>query len=178
MQTLSGNRIKLRALEPEDLDFLFASENDEENWEISNTQVPFSKYILKLYIENSHLDIYEAKQLRLVIADLETNKPLGMIDLFDFEPFHHKAGLGIIINKEVRKKDIATEALQLLIPYAFKHLNLHQLYANITTDNQQSIRLFEKFNFTLAGIKKDWIYSSPNYKDEAIYQLILENNRI
>ncbi|PQJ23517.1 GNAT family N-acetyltransferase, partial [Tenacibaculum sp. SG-28] len=67
MQVLHGEHIRLRALEPEDLEFLFQIENNETFWEVSHTLIPFSKYILKQYIANAHQDIYEAKQLRLLI---------------------------------------------------------------------------------------------------------------
>lgn len=91
MQTLKGPLLKLRTLEPEDLEFLYQIENDESFWEISHTQKPFSKYILKKYIENGHLDIFEAKQLRLIIEEKSTKKQIGMIDLFDFNPQHKRA---------------------------------------------------------------------------------------
>ena len=69
--TLKGKNIHLRALEPEDLDFLYEIENNESIWEVSNTQTPYSKWVLKNYLENAHQDIYEAKQLRLVIVLLK-----------------------------------------------------------------------------------------------------------
>lgn len=171
MATLLGEHISLRALEPEDINFLFSVENDESFWEISSTQLPFSKYILKNYIENAHQDIYEAKQYRFVICD-ENNKPVGMIDLFEFEPQHNRVGVGLLILPEFQGKGYAKEALELIIEYAFARLNVHQIFANITSDNIKSISLFEKFNFKLAGIKKDWIFFDKNYKDEILYQLI------
>lgn len=174
MQTLKGNNIALRAIEPEDLTFLFKIENDESFWEISHTQAPFSKFVLKQYLENAHLDIYEAKQLRLIIEENSTHKPIGMIDLFDFNPRHKRAGIGILIQPEQQQKGFASEALQLLIKYSFTFLNLHQLYANIATNNNKSIGLFTKHNFQEIGIKKDWIYSDDNYKDEILFQLIHE----
>lgn len=172
MKTLKGKNINLRPLEPEDLQFLYDSENEESNWKISGTLVPYSKYLLKNYIENSHQDIYEAKQARLVIESNKESTPIGMIDLFDFDPLHKRAGVGILINPIYQHKGFASEALQLLISYAFHYLNLHQLYANITVDNTNSLRLFEKFNFQCIGIKKDWIYHNQTYTDEATYQLI------
>lgn len=172
MQTLKGNLVKLRALEPEDLQFIFDTENDEKHWEVSATQAPYSKYILKNYLKNTHLDIYEVKQQRLVIADIISDHPVGMIDLFEFDPQHKRAGVGVLILEQHQEKGFAQESLKLLISYAFHYLNLHQLFANITTDNRKSISLFEKLNFTCAGVKKDWIYSNKEYKDEALYQLI------
>lgn len=172
MQTLKGKKILLRALEPEDLEFLYAIENDETFWEVSQTNTPFSKYILKLYLENAHLDIYEAKQLRLIVEENTSKNQVGMIDLFDFDAKNQKAAVGILIHNTYQQKGFAKEALQLLINYAFSVLNLHQLYANITAENTKSIRLFEDTNFKKAGIKKDWIYTNNGFKDEILYQLI------
>ena len=171
MATLIGKNISLRALEPEDLDFLFTTENDEFFWKVSSTQIPYSKHILKNYIENAHQDIYEAKQYRFVICDIE-NTPVGMIDLFEFEPQHSRVGVGLLILPTYQSNGYASEALGLIIDYSFTHLNTHQLFANIASDNLRSISLFEKFNFKQVGIKKDWIFKDTIYNDEILYQLI------
>ncbi|PHS53761.1 MAG: GNAT family N-acetyltransferase [Lutibacter sp.] len=171
MSILQGKNINLRALEPEDIDFLFSTENDESFWEISSTQIPFSKYILQKYIENAHQNIYEAKQYRFVICNRH-NKPVGTIDLFDFNPQHLRVGIGILITSKYQSKGYGFEALEIIIAYAFNYLNVHQIYANITSDNLTSISLFEKFQFKKVGIKKDWMYSNSTFKDEILYQLI------
>jgi diamine N-acetyltransferase len=171
MATLHSKNSNLRALEPEDLDFLFSAENDESFWEISGTQIPYSKYILQKYIENAHQDIYEAKQYRFVICNTQ-NIPVGMIDLFDFNPQHKRVGVGILILPQYQGKGFASEALEMVIDYAFLYLNVHQIFANIIADNDKSITLFEKFNFKKVGIKKDWIFADDSYKDEILCQLI------
>jgi diamine N-acetyltransferase len=172
MEYLKGENSNLRALEPEDLEFLYTIENNESFWEISHTQTPFSKYLLKQYLENAHLDIFEAKQLRLLIEEKSTKRQIGLIDLFDFNPQHKRAGIGILIHPDFQKNGFAFEALSILIDYAFKYLNLHQLYANITANNSKSISLFTKHKFKKVGIKKDWILSEGKFKDEILFQLI------
>ncbi|MDN3725423.1 GNAT family protein [Aequorivita sp. SDUM287046] len=173
MTTLKGTKIFLRALEPSDLDFLYILENDESLWEVSNTTIPYSKYILKQYLENSHRDIFDVKQLRLVICENESKTVVGFIDLFDFEPKHSRVGIGIaIFSEENKRKGFASEALKLTCNYAFTHLNIHQIFAGITTENHSSIQLFEKAGFERTGIKKDWIFSKGRYKSEYLYQLI------
>jgi len=175
MKTLTGNTVYLRALEPTDLDFLFQLENNEAVWEVSNTTSPFSRFVLKQYLENSHKDIYEAKQLRLVICISESNKAIGCIDLFNFEPKHKRVGVGILIaSEENKQKGFSFEALQLLKNYVFSHLELHQIYAGIIEDNTASIKLFEKAGFIKTGTKKDWISSKGIFKNELQYQLINE----
>lgn len=171
MKTLKGEHIILRALEPEDLDFLYQIENNESFWEISHTQTPFSKYILRQYLENAHLDIYESKQLRFLIEEKSTKKQVGMIDLFDFNPQHKRAGIGILIHPDFERKGFASETLSILINYSFYHLQLHQLYANISSSNSKSLKLFKKHKFEEVGVKKDWILSEGKFKDEVLFQL-------
>lgn len=175
MLTLKGEKVYLRALEPEDLDFLFAVENDEEFWKVSATSTPFSRYMLKQYLENSHRDIFEVKQLRLVICEND-DTAAGFIDLFDFEPQHGRAAVGILIKDEFRRsKGFGSEALNLLIKYCFRRLELHQVYAHVGVDNSASRILFENAGFLPTGRKKDWMKIDGNYQDEFIYQLINKN---
>jgi diamine N-acetyltransferase len=172
MNLLSDNTIRLRALEPEDLDLLFSVENNPEFWEVSSTQTPFSRALLKKYIDNAFMDLYEAKQLRLVITERESGTAMGIVDLFNYEPMHQRAGVGVLILDQYRNKGIAKQALKLFIEYAFTHLELHQLYANILSDNVKSMRLFESLNFEKIGRKKDWIKFDGTFKNVELYQLI------
>lgn len=173
MITLQGKTIYLRALEPEDLEFIFAIENDESIWEFSNTQTPYSRYLIRQYLENAQQDIYEAKQLRLAICNNNDFKAIGLIDLFEYDPRNNRAGIGIIIKDEGnRNQGIGSQALELLIQYSFKQLNLNQLFANINPENEASVTLFTNFGFEKIGLKKQWNLINGVYKDEAIFQLI------
>lgn len=173
MLTLHGKSIYLRALEPNDLEFLYAMENNESIWEVSNTQTPYSRFLIRQYLKNAHQDIYEAKQLRLAICRNQDFPAIGLIDLFDFDPKNNRAGVGIVIqNEEDRNSGTGGEALNLVIRYSFQQLNLNQLYANIGEDNTASLALFTKFGFQQIGIKKQWNLVDGKYKDEILFQLI------
>ncbi|GGE20103.1 GNAT family N-acetyltransferase [Psychroflexus salis] len=171
MRSLKGNKVILRALEPEDLLFLDEIENNEKYWHLSNSQTPFSKYVLKRYLEHALEDIYTSKQLRLVITNLNENA-VGFIDLYDFDPKNNRAGVGIIIHEKFRQKGFAFEALDILTNYAFAHLNLHQLYAGINHNNIASLQLFQKLDFEIVGLKKEWNYFNDAYHDEYLLQKI------
>ncbi|MBE16867.1 MAG: GNAT family N-acetyltransferase [Cytophagaceae bacterium] len=174
MNTLEGTTIYLRALEPDDLDNLYRIENDERLWALSETQIPFSQYALKSYLDNAHRDIYEVKQLRLAICTQSDHSLVGLIDIFDFDPLHLRAGVGILIAQQAnRKQGYGRQALELLIAYARTHLQLHQLYANIGANNHPSIQLFEKCGFSQSGIKKDWRRFGQSFTDELFYQYLL-----
>ena len=166
-------KITLRALEPEDLELLYEWENNNSYWVISNTVTPFSKFTLKRYLKHSHKNIYETGQLRLMIELIGEKKTIGAIDLFDFDPFHKRAGIGILIADETqRRKGYASMALKCLIQYCFTTLQLHQLYCNILANNTESIDLFEKLGFVRIGIKKEWVQTADGYLDEYMFQLI------
>ncbi|MEL7589228.1 MAG: GNAT family N-acetyltransferase [Prolixibacteraceae bacterium] len=170
---LSYGKVRLRSLEPEDLELLYLWENDPSIWKVSNTLVPFSRFILRQYIEESHRDIFETKQLRLIIESPE-GKAAGAIDLFDFDPYHQRAGIGILIyDAGDRRNGLASDTLYLVCSYAENTLGLHQLYANIGVDNPGSRLLFEKAGFQVSGTKKDWLRTPDGWVDECIMQKIL-----
>lgn len=171
---LHNESVYLRALEPLDIDFLYGIENNVALWPLSDTQIPFSRDVLIRYIENAQQDLYTAKQLRLVICTQALQKPIGFIDLFDFEPMHLRAGVGIVILKSERGKGYGKKAVQLLCNYAKEAFFMHQLYANVAADNAASIQLFTSLDFKQIGIKKEWQKTSAGYKDEILFQCILK----
>ena len=167
--------INLRAIEPGDIDLIFQWENDKSIWHLSNTIAPFSRYVLTKYIDSAHLDIYQTRQLRLMIdyIDSGVSRTVGAIDLFDFEPFHLRAGIGVVIGDiQDRGKGIASLALDQLIVYTFETLQLKQVYCNILEDNQASLKLFEKHGFRQIGLKKSWVKTNDGFKDEYMLQLV------
>lgn len=171
---LADERILLRAPEPEDLDTLYRWENDTKLWQYGNTMAPLSKYILREYIRESAKDIYTTRQLRLMIV-LQENPavPVGAVDLFDFDPLHLRAGVGILMDEKFRQQGLAVNSIQLVLEYARIQLGLHQLYCHITSNNLASIQLFERMGFIQTGSKKHWTRIGTGWHDELIYQCLL-----
>ncbi len=168
------NKINLRALELDDLEFLFEIENDSKFQKISSSILPFSKHYLEKYIMESNLDIFLEKQFRFVIC-IENNNPIGLIDLFDFDPINHRAGIGIVIINTHRKKGYALESVKLIEDISKKDLQIHQLYVSVGVDNKSSLNLFKKLGYLEIGVKKDWNYVNGQYIDELLFQKILSN---
>ena len=165
--------IKLRALEPEDIDILFSIENDSSLWKYSNRNEPYSKYTLNKYIKIQNQDISESRQKRFVLSNNEKNV-LGFIDLFDFEPYHRRAGIGLVILSNYRNKGLGYKGLQLLENHSKLYYNLHLLYANVASENKLSNLLFKKMKYNLVGVKKKWNYYNNSFHDECLYQKILD----
>ncbi len=175
MKFLEGKRITLRPIEIDDLEALYKWENDSENWHTSNNLNPHSRFFLEQYILNASNNIFEDKQLRLVIADKE-GRQIGIIDLFDFDPHHKRAAVGIIIGKEYRYQGYGSEALSLLIVYASKVLNLQQLYCGVGVQNEHSMKLFQNKGFIVTGTRKSWRLQERKWLDEHFLQLIFDQH--
>ena len=184
---LENENIKLRALEPEDLDVVYEWENDTQLWHLGGTMAPYSRYELKQYILSTK-DIYEAKQLRLIIekkfykdnsstvtldnGDNDMPVRVGLIDLYDFDPHNRRAAIGILIDKAFQMKGLAGEALSLLCKYAFSFLKIHQLYAYIPVKNEPSVKLFSRHGFAKRGQLPDWVQTDDGYEDVLFVSLI------
>jgi diamine N-acetyltransferase len=158
---ISGKKILLRALEPSDIGIMYDWENDPLNWPVSGTLTPFSRYTMEQFVNAANQDIFTNKQLRLAIdrkaEDRGAAETIGYIDLYDFDPAHLRAGVGILVgNKDHRRKGYALESLQMLSQYAYMTLRLHQLYCHIHVNNEPSIRLFSAAGFKCAGELVDW----------------------
>ncbi len=172
---LQGPRIRLRAPEPGDAPILYEWENDPSVWRVSNTAAPFSMHQIEEYIFSSVFDLNTARQLRFMISyrsGEDNEMPVGTADLFDFEPLHQRAGIGVFIQEAHRGAGYAKEAIGLLCEYAFGHLGLHQLYCHIAADNTASIRLFEGLGFERCGTLRDWVKDGGQWKESLMFQLI------
>lgn len=171
--------IRLRACEPEDLETMYQIENDTTLWDVSYTTVPYSRYALRQYLEQSTNDIFADKQLRLMIADKNSKEVVGIVDLADFDPLHNRAAAGIVVQKAYRQRGIGQQALQQLLTYTFRFLHLHQLYAYIAIDNQACLHLFTQCGFTQSTLLKDWLKSdNGTYKDAYLLQCFNPENQL
>lgn len=169
---LKSNKIKLRAVEPEDLDLMYLVENDTELWRCGQTTVPFSHYALKQYIAETTNDFFHDRQLRLVIEKADGTS-VGFVDLQNYNPQHHRAEVGIVIVPEQQRQGLASEALRLLAGYVSVHLGIHQLYALVPEENEASVALFEKCSYKKTATLQDWLNSPTGWQSVVVFQKII-----
>lgn len=166
--------IIIRAAEPNDATLIYNWENDREIWRVSETYMPYSLYQIEQFLFNNN-DLFSTRQIRFVIERKNDNTNIGCIDLYDFDPIHMRAGVGILLQKDFRKQGYAKEALELLLDYCFNTLMLKQVYCLIDTLNTDSINLFKKIGFEQCGLRKEWIRTPDGFIDEIELQYINKN---
>ena len=170
-QWLKDDIVSLRSPEPEDLELMYAMENDTTLWSAGNATLPYSRYTLRAYLEQSKQDLITERQARFVIETAEGDRA-GMIDLADYDPINSRAEVCIGLLGKYRGKGIATRSLNLLCLYAFGKLHINQLYAFVPDWNSDSHILFEKAGFEQSGILKQWQRGSNGYNDVLLMQKI------
>jgi len=177
MAYLENKDILLRALEPEDLDILYKWENNSELWKCSSTLTPYSKFALRDYLINSLHSIIHTRQLRLMAVEKESHLAVGTVDLYDFDPIHQRAGIGILVDIHHRHKGLGTVILHLAADYAFSMLHLNQLYAYIPVSNTASFNLFCKCGYEPTGLLKSWLKFSAGFEDVHLMQLMKNGDK-
>lgn len=164
--------MKLRAIEPEDLDLLYQIENNTELWQVGSTNVPYSRYTLHDYIATSSDDIYADRQVRMVVENDE-GECVGLADLVRFDPQHLRAEVGIVILPAYRRKGYGEAAIMKLADYAQRVVHLHQIYVVIDTSNEPALALFRKMGFETKNTLNDWLFDGRKYHDALLLQRFL-----
>ncbi len=175
MTALEGALVRLRAVEPGDIEAMYLWENDPAVWRVSGTTAPFSRHTLLRFVAEQQYDILQTRQQRLVIETLDDTHTVGALDLFEIDALNSRAGLGILIHPAgERGKGYAADAVAIVCRYARTTLRLHQLWCSIETDNAASLALFRRAGFAETGRRRDWTWTPEGYRDEAVLQKILE----
>ena len=169
---IEGALCRLRALEPEDAERMYAWENDPEVWHVSGTTAPFSRHTLARFIEEQRFDIYATRQLRLII-EAPDGRSVGALDIFDFDPQMRRFGIGILIyDRSDRRQGYAASAVEAVKRYGRDTLGVHQIWCSASEDNRASLALFGKAGFEICGRRRDWILTPEGYRDDIMMQWI------
>ena len=147
-------------------------ENDPHSWRAGNTLAPYSRYALRRYIEQSTDDLYTTRQLKLVVEHRASGTGVGVIDLFNFDPYHRRIELGVLVDADWRRQGVATAAVRLALEYALDFLHLHQVYCVVDETNTASRDMLLAAGLTQGGVWKDWLWEGDGYHNALLLQKI------
>ena len=173
MMFISEENISLRIAEPEDAQQIYDWENDRNLWQVSETSCPTSLFQIEQFLLGNG-DLYANRQLRLMIGLKDIARPIGSIDLFDFDPVNSRVGIGVLVENGYRGNGYAAKAIKLCVEYLFKDVMVHQVHCIIDENNLESRHLFEGLGFQACEKRKDWTKTVDGYTDVMFYQLLNE----
>jgi diamine N-acetyltransferase len=172
MLSIVGDKCRLRALEPSDLELLYLWENDPEVWRVSGSCGPVSRERLQHFIEEQNYDIYATRQMRLIVES--QGMAVGTLDIVDFDPQNSHFGIGILIYaNENRRLGFASSAIEAIKEYGRTTLFVNQIWASVAEDNTPSVELFRVCGFEECGRRKAWLRREEGYIDEIEFQCLL-----
>ncbi|MGC6480410.1 MAG: GNAT family N-acetyltransferase [Flavobacteriaceae bacterium] len=171
---MTRGSVHLRALEPEDIDFLFAVENQAKWLSLTAHKVPLSRFVLEQYLAEAQLPLEQTKQFRFGV-DHSKNGLVGLIDLYDFDPHHRRAAVAIVTAEQFQGHGYALQSLQALETYVRDVLNIHQLYAEVLEDNVAAKQLFEKYHYQPTATFKDWWFAQGKFHNIQLYQKFIHD---
>lgn len=164
--------IRLRALEPEDLDLLYAIENASDVRAISQHTALLSRHSLRHFLANTTYDIHTDGYIRLVAIN-EADSPVGLVDLTDYAPRDSRAELGIALLPTMRGKGYARAAIAALCHYAKETLALRLLTATTLASNAKAHRLLLDCHFKQVATLPQWYIRTQATEDGRVYTKFL-----
>ncbi|MDD2591711.1 MAG: GNAT family protein [Erysipelotrichaceae bacterium] len=108
----------------------------------------------------------------LSIIKIENDEFIGHISLFNPKKYELGATMGIYINKENRFKGYGSEAIKLLLSYAFDELNYHFVRVEVFAYNQDAVKTYEKCGFKQVGKWRQSRYHHGVYHDIILMDII------
>lgn len=171
-------RIRLRALEPEDVDRVYLWENLPGMREYGGVVAPLSRHQIWEYAMNYDANPLASGQLRLIVEVRRPSEsegegvyvPCGMIDLYDIDARNRRGMVGIMIAPQFRGLGIGAGALAELERYCAGALALRELGAEVATDNEVSAALFRGAGYSEVGRRPRWYVRRDGYAGAVMLQ--------
>ncbi len=176
MPRLVGDRVVLREYRSDDFASLRAWVTDAEAsrhltgiFDPPHTE-EMTRAFLESVLQRSNRDMYH-----FIIARVEDESYLGQIDLRIKDRVAGRADFGVIIPERAnRGKGFGTEAIRLLVDFAFSRLNLHRVELEVFADNDHAIRVYEQLGFRHEGRHRDYFYRDGAYQDAVSMAMVRE----
>ena len=172
----SGEKVRLRAMEMEDLDDIIKNFNNLELRQYLNSQIPISKHAERQWVERTAtMDPWRDGGMTLVIEDKKSGAFLGTVSLFDISKQHKRAEFGIAIHKpENLGKGYGTDATRVMLWVAFQILGLNSVNLISLDINERGQRAYEKAGFKRTGVYRQGAYLKGAFHDFIIMDILKE----
>ncbi len=171
MESLQTERLLIRSFEERDTDMLLAWENDLSVWSSALTLNPLSHKFIKDYILYSTTSILDKGELVLLAETLQDHKPIGYIQLLDYEPLHQKLAIGVYVSPDYRQQAYGGELIRFAKAYAFDILHCRMVYAQTLLSNEPACKLFESLGFERTAVLPKWFWLNGSFEDLVYYQI-------
>lgn len=166
------NEIVLKAVEPEDVDFMLECDNEPKAARWSDYRAPLSRNQLLSYALTYDADPFAAGQLRL-IAHNNDGQRVAVVDLYDISEKDSRAFIGIAVHPSCRDKGFGTLTLEAISDFCRDRLGIKSLAAKVSTENSVATSLFLKAGYEKIAVLPSWHKIGDAFKDFYLFRLQL-----
>ena len=161
---LEGQLVRLRAVEPADLERVYTWINDREVTRYLTARYPMSHVDEERWIQKASTSTFG---LGVTLAiETKAGDHIGNIDLHRSHPEDRKCGLGIMLgDKERWSQGFGTDAMVTLLRFAFHEMNLHRVWLTVHQDNDRAMACYRKCGFVEEARQRQDIYTQGRYLD-------------
>jgi RimJ/RimL family protein N-acetyltransferase len=168
-----GNGLRLRAIEKDDLPRFVRWLNDPE---VRENLLLFAPMSLDEEEEWYSSMLKRPKEERPLAIEIELGGewlPIGNIGLFKIEWHARSAEVGLFIGeKQYWNRGYGSEALRVMVGYAFDFLNLNKVYLHVYETNPRGIRAYQKVGFVEEGRLRQDVYKNGRYIDVLVMSIL------
>lgn len=172
IEHFNTERLILRKVTSEVMDYIFTVYNDEEQFnflgltDYKELEAQKRKWEIGLATHNRKL-------LYFFMLEKESKKVIGWCGYHTWYTDHNRAEIGYGVFQDAEKrKGYMTEALEYIINFGFKQMNLHRIEAMASPSNVPSLRLLDKFKFEKEGYLKEHYLTEGVYEDSLVFSLL------
>ncbi|MFX0074813.1 MAG: GNAT family N-acetyltransferase, partial [Candidatus Hermodarchaeota archaeon] len=170
---IKGSRIKFAPLDRKHIDLFLKWFNDPEITQYLIMYKPITRDW-----EEEWFDVLKHKEdsVYFSILLLDSEKVIGNCAIHDINSKNRKCSCGITIGeKEYHSKGYGTEAMKMLVKYAFDTLNMNRIELTVYDFNIRAYKSYQKAGFIEEGRKRQARYHNGKYYDEIIMGILRED---
>ncbi len=167
---LTGEQVTLRARTAEDADVLYGLAADLDSWEERGPQPP--RALTRERYDERHASAQIAGGTDQVFVIEHDGEVVGQCELFDVDPLARTAEVGIALLAQARGRGLGTDALRVLVGFAFTRLNLRRVHLTTLADNAGALASYRKVGFVEEGRRRESAWVRGRYADEVVMGLL------
>jgi diamine N-acetyltransferase len=170
-----GERVRLRAIERQDLPRFVAWFNDPEVRRGLNVFLPMSLAEEERWYENELEKGPPERSLSIDVREGEDWVHIGSCGITDLDMRIRKCAVGISIGaRSYWDQGLGTEALRTLLKHLFETLNLNRVALQVFANNERAIRVYQRIGFQEEGRLRQAHFDEGKYEDVIIMSLLRE----
>lgn len=108
------------------------------------------------------------------IENKKTNRIIGTIHAMDFDSFHRKVSLGIVIAREFWGNGYAKETLKSVFNFCFVDFNINRIETYVVSENQRAVDLMQNAGMVCEGVLRQYSYQKGELKDFKLFSLLAQ----